>query len=82
MESLLAECDVDYMLKNQNAEVHQMLSPGQNGYWLLASLVTASPSPEQRESRLFSTSRQPSSYKPKFSNPIWAVRMQQEEVKA
>ncbi len=44
----LAECDVDNLLKNQNAEVHHMWSPGQNGYRLPALPVTASPSPEQR----------------------------------
>ena len=57
LESPLAECDVDYLLK---AKVHRMLFPGQKGYWPSASPVTSSPSPEQRESRLFSTSRQPS----------------------
>jgi hypothetical protein len=82
LESPLAECDVDYLLKNRNAEIHRMRSPGQNGYRLPASPVTASPSPEQRESRPVSTSRQPSSRKPKFSNSIGAVRMQREEVKA
>ena len=82
LESLLAECDVDYLLKNQNAEVYRIRSSGQNGYWLSASPVTTSPSPEQRESRLFSTSRQPSSRKPKFSDPIGAGRMLREEVKA
>ncbi len=78
--------DVDYLLKNQNAEVHRMRFPGQNGYRLPASPgpVIASPSQEQRESRLrpFCTSRQPSSRKPKFSNLIWAVHMRREEVKA
>jgi hypothetical protein len=56
--------------------------PGQNGYRLPASPVTASPSPEQRESRLFNTSRPPSLHKPRFSDPIGVVRMQQEECKA
>ena len=59
-----------------------MLSPGQKGYWLLASPLTTSPSPEQRESRLFSTSRQPSLRKPKFSDSIGAGCMWREEVKA
>ena len=59
-----------------------MLSPGQKGYRLPASPVTASPIPEQLESRLFSTSRQPSSSKPKFSDPIGLERMRREEVKA
>ena len=36
LESQLAECDVDYLLKDQNAKVYLMLSPGQNGYRLLA----------------------------------------------
>jgi hypothetical protein len=35
----------------------------------------ASYSPEQWESRLFSTSRQPSSCKPKFSYSIWVEHM-------
>ncbi len=48
----LAECDVDYLLKNQKAEVHRMRCLGQKGCRLLASPVTASPSPEQREFRL------------------------------
>ena len=82
MESPLTECDVDYLLKNQNAEVYLMLSSGQKGYWLLASPVMTSPSPEQRESRLFSTSRQTSSRKPKFSDPIGTGCMRREEVKA
>ncbi len=59
-----------------------MLSPGQNGYRLLASLVTASPSPKQRESRSFSTSCQTSSRKPKFSDLFWTVCMLREEFKA
>ena len=66
LESLIAECNVDYLLKNQKAEVHLMLSLGQKAYSPPASPVTASPSPEQRESRLFSTRRQLSSRKPKF----------------
>ena len=83
LESPLADCDVDYLLKNQNAEVHRMRSSGQKGYWYLpASPVTTSSSPEQRESRLFSTSRQSSSRKPKFSYSIGAGRMRREEVKA
>ena len=84
MESPLAEFDVDYLLKkkNQNAEVHQMLSSGQKGYWLLASPLITSPSPEQRESRLFSTSRQPSLRKPKISYSIRVERTRREEVKA
>ncbi len=83
LESPLAECDVDYLHKNQNAEVHpRMWSPGLKGYRLPATPVTARPSPEQRESRLSSTSRQPSSRKPKFSDPIRVVHMQREEVKA
>ncbi len=45
LESPLAECDVDYLLKKQNAEVHRMRSPGQNGCRLPGSLVTTSPSP-------------------------------------
>ena len=60
LESPLAECDVDYLLKNQNAKVHWMWSSCQKGYWLQASPVTTSPSPEQLQSRLISTSRQPS----------------------
>ncbi len=36
MGSPLAECDVDYLLKNQNAEVYRMWSPGQNEYRLQA----------------------------------------------
>jgi len=56
LESPLAECDVDYLLKDQNAEVYRMRSPGQNGYRLPASPVMASPSPKQLESRSFSTS--------------------------
>ena len=82
LESPLAACDVDYLLKNQNAEVHRMRSSGQKGYWLPALPVTTSPSPEQRESRLISTSRQPSSRKPKFSDSIEVERMLREEVKA
>jgi hypothetical protein len=82
LESPLAECDVYYLLKNQNAKVHRMRSPGQKGCRLPASPVTASPSQEQLELRLFSTSRQPSPRKPKLSDPIGAVHMQQEEVKA
>ena len=84
LESPIAECNVDHLLKNQNAEVYRMLSSGQKWYWLPASPVTTSPSPEQRESRLFSTSRQPepSSRKPKFSDSIGAGRMRREEVKA
>ncbi len=30
LESQLSECDVDYLRKNQNAEVYWMRSPGQN----------------------------------------------------
>ena len=82
LESPLTECDVDYLLKNQNAEVHRMWSSGQNGYWLPASPVMTSPRPEQRESRLFSTSRQTSSRKPKLSDQIGTGRMRREEVKA
>ena len=82
LESPLTECGVDYLLKNQNAEEHRMRSSGQKGYGLQASPVKTSPSPEQRESRLFSTSRQTSSRKPKFSDPIGAGRMRREEVKA
>ena len=82
LESPIAECDIDYLLKNQNAEAHRLLSPGQKGYWLPVSPVTTSPSPEQRESRLFRTSRQPSSRKPKFSDSIGVERMRREEVKA
>ena len=82
LESLLTECNVDYLLKNQNAEVHRMWSSGQKGYWLPAPPVTTSPSPEQRESRLFSTSRKTSSRKPKFSDSIGTGRMLREEVKA
>jgi hypothetical protein len=82
LESPLAECDVDYLLKDQNAEVYRMLSPGQNGYRLPASPVMASPSPKQRESRSFSTSCQTSSRKPKFSDLFGTVRMRREEVKA
>ncbi len=37
LESSLAECDIDYLLKNQNAKIHRMWSPGQNGYRLTAS---------------------------------------------
>ena len=86
-QSQLTECDVDYLLKNQNAEVHRIIrmqSSGQKGYWLLvpASPVTTSPSPEQRESRLFSTSRKTSSRKPKLSDQIGTWRMRREEVKA
>ena len=82
LESPLAECDVDYLLKDQNAEVYLMRSPGQNGYRLPASPVMASPSPKQRESRSFSTSCQTSSRKPKFSDLFGTVRMRREEVKA
>ena len=74
--------DIDYLLNNQKAEVHRRRSSGQKGYWLPASPVTASPSQEQRESRLFSTNRQPSSCKPKFSYSIGTERMRREEVKA
>ena len=81
LESLLVECDGD-LLKNQNAKVHRMWSPGQNGYRPLASPVTASPSPKQRESRSFSTSCQTSSRKPKFYDLFGTVRMLREEVKA
>ena len=59
-----------------------MRSPGQKGYRLPASPFTACPSAEQRESRLFSSSRQPSSRKLKFSDPIGAGRMRREKVKA
>ena len=79
--SPIAECDVNYLLKNQTARVHWMLFPGQKGNWPSASPVTASPSPEQRESRLFSTSRQRSSRKPKFSDSIGTGRMWREVVK-
>ena len=82
MESSIAECDVDYLLKNQNAEVHRMRFPDQKGYWPPASPVRISPSPVQWESRLFSTSRQPSSRKPKFSDSIRVERKRREEVKA
>ena len=82
LESPLAECDIDYLLKNQKAEVYRMRSPGQKGYRLPASPFTASPSPEQRESRLFSSSRQPSSRKLEFSDSIGVERMRREEVKA
>ena len=82
LESPLAECYVDYLLKDQNAKVYRMLSPGQNRYRLPALPVTASPSPMQRESRSFSTSCQTSSRKPKFSNLFGTVRMLREEVKA
>ena len=34
LESQIAECDSDYLLKNQKAEVHRMRSPGQKGYRL------------------------------------------------
>ena len=83
-ESPIAECDVDYLFKNQNAEIHRMRFPDQKGYWPQASQVTTSPSPVQRESRLFSTSRQPSSRKPnlKLSDSIGVERMLREEVKA
>jgi hypothetical protein len=37
LESPLPEYDVDYLLKNQNAEAHWMLSLSQNGYRLPAS---------------------------------------------
>ncbi len=79
LESPLAECDVDYLLKNQNAEVYRMRSPGQNGYRLPASPVTTSSSPKQREPSPFRTSRQPLSRKPKFSDSIGTVRMLREE---
>ena len=84
LESPIAECDVDPLLKNQNAEVYRMRSSGQKGYWLPASPVMTSPSPEQRGSRLFSTStsHQTSSRKPKFSYQIGTGRMRREEVKA
>jgi hypothetical protein len=82
LESPLAECNIDYLLKNQKAEVHRMWSSGQKGYCLPALTVTTSPSPEQRESRRFSTSRQPSSRKPKASDSIGTGRMRREEVKA
>ena len=73
---------LDYLFKNQNAEVHRVRASGQKGYWLPALPVTTSPSPEQRQLRLISTSRQPSSRKPKFSDSIGAGRMRREEVKA
>ena len=82
LESPIAECDVDYLLKNQNAEVHRIRFPDQKGYWPPASPITTSPSPVQRQSRLFSTSRQPSSRKPKLSDSIGVERMLREEVKA
>jgi hypothetical protein len=82
LESPLAECDVDYPLKKQNAEVYRMLSSGQKGYWLPALPVTTSPNLEQRQSRLISTSRQPSSRKLKVSYSIEAGRMLRDEVKA
>jgi hypothetical protein len=82
LESPLTECDVDYLLKNQNAEVHRMWSSGQQGYWLPAPPVTTSPIPEKRESRLLSTSRKASSRKPKLSDQIGTGRMRREEVKA
>jgi hypothetical protein len=82
LESPIAECDVDYLLKNQNAEVHRIRFPDQKGYWPPASPITTSPSPVQRQSRLFSTSRQPSSRKPKLSDSIGVERMRREEVKA
>ena len=82
LESPLAECDVDYPLKKQNAEVYRMLSSGQKGYWLPALPVATSPNLEQRQSRLVSTSRQPSSRKLKVSYSIEAGRMLRDEVKA
>ena len=82
LESPLAECDVDYPLKKQNAEVYRMLSSGQKGYWLPALPVATSPNLEQRQSRLVSTSRQPSSRKLKVSYSIEARRMLRDEVKA
>ena len=82
LESPLTECDVDYLLKNQNAEVHRMWSSGQQGYWLPAPQVTTSPIPEKRESRLLSTSCKASSRKPKLSDQIGTGRMRREEVKA
>ena len=82
VESPLAECDIDYQLENQNAEVHRMLSSGQKGYWLPALPVATSPNLEQRQSRLVSTSRQPSSRKLKVSYSIEAGRMLRDEVKA
>ena len=82
LESPLAECDVDYRLKKQNAEVHRMLSSGQKGYWLPALPVTTSPNPEQRQSRLIRTSHQPSSRKLKVSDSIEAGYMLRDEVKA
>ncbi len=52
------------------------------GYGLAASPVTPSPCPEQWESRIFNTSRQPSSHKPKFFYPIIGEdRMRREDVK-
>ena len=42
LESQLADCDVEYLLNNQNAEAHRLRSPGQKGYWLPASPVTTS----------------------------------------
>ena len=81
LESPIAECDVDYLLKNQNAEEHQIRFPDQKGYWPTASPITTSPSPVQQQSRLFSTSRQPSSCKPKLSDSIGVERMRREEAK-
>ena len=75
LESPLAECDVDYPLKKQNAEVCRMLSSGQKGYWIPALPVTTSPNLEQRQSRLVSTSCQPSSRKLKVSDSIEAGYM-------
>ncbi len=76
LESPLAECDVDHLLKIQNAKVYRtlMLSQGQNGYRLPAPQITASPSLRKRESGPVSTSRQPSLRKPKYSHSIGAVR--------
>ncbi len=82
LESQLAECDVDYLLKDQNAKVYLMLSPGQYEYRPLASPVTASTCSKQRESRPLSTNSQPSSRKHKFSDLFGTVRMLQEKVKA
>ena len=82
MNSPLDECDVDYPLKKQNAEVYRMLSSGQKGYWLPALPVTTSPNLEQRQSRLVSTSCQPSSRKLKVSDSIEAGHMLRDEVKA
>ena len=81
LESPIAECDVDYLLKNQNAEVHRIWSSDQKGYRPPASPVTASPSPVQRESRVKTLQYQSQALIAQ-AQVIGVERMRREEVKA